>query len=337
MARSTFDGPVLQGNNKFGPLRNVGYTDLVQYCDLDFTNTTNGTYPYGGGSGQFVNSNNLPNQNATVYQPSATVYPPVAQTIPADTATNVYRGCVMYLPYGSNLDDVFVDVGIVPAVSGGSAAISSTTVYISNNYTAAGGTARYYKTGAISSVGRQALSTFTYQQLYNHGQTSGDITNPPSANGGGQNTDPYGSLLSQVVFTVAIVGTNLDTRTATATIAGAAISDTAGTFTCTSNAFLAVGQTVTISGTLGGTGSISGYSNPTSYLVATATGGAGTITGFSLVNLDGSAITTTTGTPTGLTYTISSALSGRFYMTARYTQLDGNIGSQTVYPYGNFD
>jgi hypothetical protein len=336
MARSTFEGPVLQGDNRFGPLRNVGYSDLVQYCDIDLTNTTNGTAFYSGGSSQFVSSNGIPNQYATVYSPSATVYPPVAQTIPADTATNVYRGAVMYLPYGSNLNDITIDCGNLVTVSGGSAALTSATVYVSNNYTAASGTAKYFQTGSVTAVGRQSLSTFTIPQMYAQAVgTTGDITNPPAASG--QGTSQYSSLVSQLVFTVAIVGTNLDTRVGTATVTGAAIADTIGTFTCTSNAFLAIGQTITLSGTYGGTGSITGYTNPTSYLVATATGGAGTVTGFKIINLDGSPVTTTAGTPTGITYTISSALSGRFLFTARYTQLDGNIGTSTAYPYGNFD
>jgi hypothetical protein len=335
MARSTFEGPILAGDNRFGPLRNVGYTEAVQTAYIDITNTTANTSGYSGGSGVFVASNGIPNSQATVYSPSATAYPPVAQTIPADTATNVYRGAVMYLPYGSTIKDVLVDCGNLVAVSGGSAAFTSATVYVSNNYTAASGTARYAQTGSVTAVGRQSLSTFTTAQLYNQQLgTPGDITNPPAS---GQGTSQYSSLVSQLVFTVAIVGTALDTRVATATVAGAAIADTVGTFTCTSNAFLAVGQTITLSGTYGGTGSITGYANPTSYLVATATGGAGTVTGFKIINLDGSAVTTTAGTPTGITYTISSALSGRFNFTARYTQLDGNIGTTTTYPFGNFD
>jgi hypothetical protein len=335
MARSTFEGPILSGDQRFSPFRNVGYTDLVQFCDIDLTNTTAGTAFYGGGSGQFVNGNGIPNQNATVYSPSATVYPPAAQTIPADTATNVYRGAVIYLPYGSNLNDITIDCGNLVTVSGGTAALTSATVYVSNNYTAAAGTARYYQTGSVTAVGRQTLTAFTVAQAYNQQiGTPGDITNPPAAS---QGSGPYSSLVSQLVFTVAIVGTALGTRTSTEVVAGAAIADTVGTFTCTSNSFLAIGQTLTISGTFGGTGSLTGYTNPTSYLIATATGGAGTVTGFKITNLDGSPVTTTAGTPTGLTYTISSALSGRFYFTARYTQLDGTIGSQTVYPYGNFD
>jgi len=335
MARSTFEGPILAGDNRFGPLRNVGYTQAVQTAYIDLTNTTNNTSGYSGGSGVFVRSNGIPNAQATVYSPSATTFPAVAQTIPADTATNVYRGAVLYVPYGSTINDIFVDCSNLVAVSGGSAAFTSATVYVSNNYTAASGTARYAQTGSVTAVGRQSLSTFTTSQLYNQQLgTTGDITNPPA---NGQGTNPYSTLVSQLVFTVAVVGTGLGTRTTTETVAGAAISNTTGTFTCTSNAFLANGQTLTISGTFGGTGSISGYANSTSYLVSAVSGGAGTVTGFTLLNLDGTAIATTAGTPTGLTYTISSALSGRFNFTARYTQLDGNIGTTTTYPFGNFD
>ena len=101
MARSTFEGPVLQGNNRFGPLRNVGYSVLTQSVVLDLTNVTNGTANYSGGNQQFVCSNGIPNTNATVYTASATAYPPTAATITADTATILYRGAVLYLPYGS--------------------------------------------------------------------------------------------------------------------------------------------------------------------------------------------------------------------------------------------
>ena len=69
---------------------------------------------------------------------------------------------------------------------------------------------------------------------------------------------------------------------------------------------LAVGQYVTISGTFGGSGSISGYSSPTSYYVS-ATNGTTTAT-LQAPNTSGtgSALTTTVGTPTGLTYTQNS-------------------------------
>jgi hypothetical protein len=202
MARSTFEGPILSGDNRFGPLRNVGYSQLVQNVDLDFSNTTSGTSTYAGGSGQFVSSNTIPNLPATVFVPSATATP-TAQTIPADSATNVYRGAVMYLPAGADLDNIYVDLAAVVAVTGGSASLTSATVYVSNNYTAAAGTATYFATGSITTVGRQALSTFTATQIVNQSAASTDIYQGGTA-----------PNLSQVVITVAIVGTALDTRTA---------------------------------------------------------------------------------------------------------------------------
>jgi hypothetical protein len=201
MGRSTFEGPVLAGDNRFGPLRNVGYMMTAQHVDIDLANLTSGTSTYGGSSGIFVNGNGIPNVAATVYTPGTT-FPAVAQTIPADTATNVYRGVVMYLPTGCDFDGVNIDCQAVVAVAGGSASLSSVTAYVSNNYTAAAGTATYFNTGAISAVGRQALSTFTATQIGNQTNTSTDIIQ-----GSGQPN------LSQVVFTLAIVGTNLDTRT----------------------------------------------------------------------------------------------------------------------------
>ena len=97
MARSTFDGPILSGDNRFGPLRDVGYTELAQAAYLDLTNTTANTANYGGTSGQYVFSNIIPNQNGTVYTPSSTTYPPTAATITADAATALYRGVVFLL------------------------------------------------------------------------------------------------------------------------------------------------------------------------------------------------------------------------------------------------
>jgi len=198
MARATFEGPILSGDQRFGALRNVGYSQLVQNIDLDFSNTTSGTNTYSGTSGNFVASNTIPNLNGVVYQPSSSVYPSVAQTIPADTNTNIYRGAVLYVPAGADLDNIYVDVAALYAVTGGTAAVSSQTVYVSNNYTAAGGTPTYFATGAIAAVGRQSLATFTGTQIINQTSTSTDIL---QANG-----QPN---ISQVVVTVAIVGTNL--------------------------------------------------------------------------------------------------------------------------------
>lgn len=79
------------------------------------------------------------------------------------------------------------------------------------------------------------------------------------------------------------------------------ISGTGGQFTCAASTIV-VGQTLRISGTYGGTGSITGYSNPTSYIVSATNG----TTTFTLVTTAGAAIVTTAGTPTGLRYDLRS-------------------------------
>ena len=206
MGRSTFEGPILSGDNRFGPLRNVGYSQLVQNVDVNIGNTTLGSSTYGGSSGQFVVSNGIPNTNGVVYVPSATAAP-TAQTIPADTSTNIYRGAVFYLPTGADLDDIFFDIQTAFSVTGGSATLTSVQFSASNNYVAAGGTPTYFQTASLTSnaVGRQSLSTFTGTQIANQSATSTDIYQ------GG--TQPN---LSQVVTTIGLVGTNLLTATSIA-------------------------------------------------------------------------------------------------------------------------
>jgi hypothetical protein len=198
MGRSTFEGPVLSGDNKFGPLRNVGYSQLVQNVDLDFANATLGTSTYAGGSGTFVASNTIPNTNAVVYVPSASVYPSVPFAVPTDTASQIYRGAVLYIPAGADLDNIYVDVATVPTTSG--TAPSTITVYVSNAFTAQAGTPTYFATGAISAVGRQSLATFTNAQILAQTATTTDIL---QANG-------YPNL-SQIVIVVSIAGGTMGT------------------------------------------------------------------------------------------------------------------------------
>jgi hypothetical protein len=85
-------------------------------------------------------------------------------------------------------------------------------------------------------------------------------------------------------------------------LAGVAISGTGGEFTCTATT-LAVGDRIRITGTLGGTGTITSYATGNIYTVSAITGTSPSVTGFTLTTEAGSALTTTTGTPTGLTYT----------------------------------
>jgi len=90
------------------------------------------------------------------------------------------------------------------------------------------------------------------------------------------------------------------------TLTGVVITGTGGTFSCTS-ATLQIGQRLVISGTYGGAGSISGYTDPTTYYII-ATNGTTTFT--LSTSFGGTAITTTAGTPTGLTYTLTSTFVG---------------------------
>ena len=94
------------------------------------------------------------------------------------------------------------------------------------------------------------------------------------------------------------------TQAADFTLSGVAIAGTAGQFTCTAaSRRIQIGMRLTISGTFGGTGSITGYADPTDYSVVETNGS----TSFTLRAIGGAAIVTTAGTPTGLTYTVGAS------------------------------
>jgi len=199
MGRSTFEGPVLSGDQRFGPFRNVGYMDLVQSTGLNIAQTTPNTALYGGGSaGVFVKSNGIPNAQATVYTPNSASTTLTATTIPADSAT-VYRGAVMYIPAGSKIVDIFADIGVITSFTSGS--LTSIQINVSNNYVAAAGTCAYAQTAVLTgpSAGRQSFNAFTATQFTNQQSTSTDIVQ--------DNGQPN---LSQIVFTIASInGTNV--------------------------------------------------------------------------------------------------------------------------------
>jgi hypothetical protein len=196
MARSTFEGPVLAGGNRFGPLRNVGYMDLVQDANIVLTNTTNNTASYGGISGQFVNANGIPNSGATVYTPS-TAYPPTAATITADTVSTttgtLYRGVVMYLPVGCSIGDILIDTNVAITLDNGT--VGTVTGKIGNNFN----TTTY---GSITTMnaatGRNTVAQ-TGAQLLSCTSTTSDVVISPNPG-----ADTNSSVLSQVVLTITI-------------------------------------------------------------------------------------------------------------------------------------
>lgn len=89
---------------------------------------------------------------------------------------------------------------------------------------------------------------------------------------------------------------------AVATLSSVVIAGIAGQITFTSQSGLVNGQRLIISGTAGGTGSITGYTDPTTYVLTSVTATSATLT-----TTAGAAIVTSAGTPTGLTYTLGTA------------------------------
>jgi hypothetical protein len=199
MARSTFEGPVIAGDNRFGPLRNVGYVELVQDVYIDLSVTTPGTNGYSGTSGQYAFSNSIPNIQGQLFTPS-TAYPATTTTPPTDVSTQVYRGVVFYLPTGCTITDITIDY--LSAITGESGAtLSDVSIYVSNATTAAAGTPTYASTQlgttTVGTAGRKTTS-YTATNLINMLSTTTDIV---QANG-----QPN---LSQVVFTLSITGTTV--------------------------------------------------------------------------------------------------------------------------------
>lgn len=90
-----------------------------------------------------------------------------------------------------------------------------------------------------------------------------------------------------------------------ASLASVAITGTGGQFSCTATTLI-VGDSVDISGTLGGTGTITGYTGVAQRYYIIATNGTTTFTLSGTAG--GSAIVTTAGTPTGLTYSHNSGV-----------------------------
>lgn len=112
-------------------------------------------------------------------------------------------------------------------------------------------------------------------------------------------------------------------------LTGVTITGTAGQFSCAlSGVTLTVGQQIVISGTFGGTGSITGYTSPTTYFI-TVTNGSTTFT--LSTSIGGTAVVTTAGTPTGLTYTAAPSMSKVGLFTAVGATTSGsNIFSLTA-------
>ena len=158
------------------------------------------------------------------------------------------------------------------------------------------------------------------QQIFGLGVASETVITAFGTGSGG--IGYYTISTSQTVASEAMSGAAagaIITATIGGSLSGVAITGVAGQFSCTAAPItLVIGQALTISGTYGGTGSISGYTNPTTYYII-ATNGSTTFT--LSATAGGTAITTTVGTPTGLSYkyapttlNVTAVSSGTLYL-----------------------
>ena len=231
------------------------------------------------------------------------------QVIVSGTATDTTLGSV----YGSDTSGNFtctsatlLQVGQIVTVSGTPTTAPLTTVYATG------------LAGTFSYSGGTAL-TVGQTVTVSGATTATALSNVYSTSAAGTLVCTASDTILQVGQTVTTTGTTSTTALASVVITGAA-----GTFQCAASPVtLYVGQPVVISGAFGGTGSITGYTDPTTYYVITTNGS----TTFTLsATLGGAAVTTVAGTPTGVAYTLSAATG---YSAATYYIIATN-GSTTM-------
>ena len=228
-------------------------------------------------------------------------------------ATSVYNSkmSVPYTALGGTIDASVTSLTLTSATTfapSGVIKIDSEQIYygsvlgnvlslLSRGYNST--TAASHTTGA--GVG---TSTITFNDTDNDGQNNDFITFTGAAGFAGI-SDSLINAEHQIVKVIDSYFYVTLSQTALGTLSTVAITGTAGQFSCTAAlGAVVVGNTITISGTYGGTGSITGYTNPKTYYIIAANVGGTTFTLSATQN--GLPITTTAGTPTGLTYTVDA-------------------------------
>jgi hypothetical protein len=214
---------------------------------------------------------------------------------PNDSNFQSFFTAANFLSYTNNLLLVRADAGslnAVATVTGGLSAVAVTTAGSGYSSTAA---APAVTVGAPDIAGgEQATVTVTL--------SGGEITAVAVSSGGSRYSSAPSVTLSAPSGGTGATFTAVMTS---ASISGSAVSGTGGQFTCTA-ANIAVGDLITISGTISGTATITGYSTPTTYKVSAITGSGSSVTGFTLTTTADVAIVTTAGTTTGLTLSNTS-------------------------------
>jgi len=214
---------------------------------------------------------------------------------PNDSNFQSFFTAANFLSYTNNLLLVRADAGSLNAVATTTGGLGTVTVNSAGSGYSSTAAAPAVTVGAPDiDGGTQAAVTVTL--------SGGAITAVAVSSGGsGYSTAPSVTLSAPSGGT----GATFTTVLSAPTISGVAISGTGGQFTCTATT-LVVGSTINITGTLGGTGTITGYATGTTYKVSAITGSGSSVTGFTLTTTADVAIVTTAGTPTGLTYSVTS-------------------------------
>ena len=270
----------------FGPL-NAAY---------DPTNISSDVTSYGGQNMLVIVENvlQLSTTNYTVVQnPAESVESYSGSNAVATSigATTINFNTALLGAYASS-NGTTATLNLVQSTTNTQVAFAIGASITTTGYTPTGLNGTYTVTGSSVSAFSNTTGFISGNTLSLTGTTTGSPAVGGNISGTGVTYGTYISSANSASFTA----------TFNTTISSVVIAGTSGQFTCTAPSLtLMVGQLVTISGTYGGGGSISSYTNPTTYKISVTNG----TTSFTLTALDGTALTTTAGTPTGLTYTLN--------------------------------
>ena len=180
--------------------------------------------------------------------------------------------------------------------------VFSLATYLTTNQSLSSFTSNYVLIGSVQYALVQMTSTGNATSPGGTNQTVTRTKKDTATYAAAFNTNRNDFLVTDADFAASgiLAGDGLDTLTAATTLSGVTVAS-GGILNFTSNATLTVGSRIRITGTYGGTGSITGYVTGNSYFI-TATNGTTQVTLSSTYN--GGPITTSAGTPTGLTYTV---------------------------------
>ena len=186
--------------------------------------------------------------------------------------------------------------------------VFSLATYLTSNQSLSSVTSNYALIGSVQYALVQMTSTGNATSPGGTNQTVVRTKKDTATYAAAFNTNRNDFLVTDADFNSSgiLAGDGLDTLTAATTLSGVTVAS-GGILNFTTNATLTVGSRIRITGTYGGTGSITGYVTGNSYFI-TATNGTTQVTLSATYN--GGPITTSAGTPTGLTYTVITPIVG---------------------------